>query len=105
MDATTEAAMARWRIGVSPLVNPMIGIYVRISRCCGLRGWANRSFCWLDFEHDLIRKPVPTFRDHALVTPGDISGDPPSADQVLDVAKTFGGQRHQAAGCGEARRA
>ena len=27
-----------------------------------------------------------------------IAGDPPAADQVLDVAKTFGGQRHQAAG-------
>src|SRR4029077_8754861 len=23
---------------------------------------------WLPFEHDLVRKPVPTFRDHAPMT-------------------------------------
>jgi len=23
-------------------------------------------FCYFLFKHDLVRKPVPTFRDHAL---------------------------------------
>src|SRR5205085_10963906 len=66
---------------ISPSVNSMNGIYVRISRCCDGSGSIRQIF---------------------LIAPGDVTGNPPAADQVLDVAKPFGGQRHQAAGCDKA---
>src|SRR5262249_24333550 len=60
---TTRTSLSRMSI-LSTITFSLVVLFVD---CCSL----------LSLEHDLFRKPVSTFRDHALCPPVDVGGEPP----------------------------